>query len=173
MSLDLDRGFYPIDLNGKITIREIVETILDIIEDGGGGGSGGTVTVDSITDASTVGKSVLKASDAAAARTAIGAGTSNIKVGTAATDAKAGNWNPPNVSTSAAGLMLSADKVKLDGVAAESTKNDTDANLKNRANHTGSQAISTITNLQTTLDAKATSAALALLDARVAALETP
>lgn len=48
MSLDLDRGFYPIDLNGKITIREIVETILDIIEDGGGG-SGGEITIDKVT----------------------------------------------------------------------------------------------------------------------------
>lgn len=34
------------------------------------------------------------------------------------------------------------------------TNNDTDSNLKNRANHTGEQAISTITNLQSTLDAK-------------------
>ncbi|WP_442801395.1 head fiber protein [Serratia rubidaea] len=39
-----------------------------------GGGEGGGVTVDQITDASAVGKSVLKAADAAAARTAIGAG---------------------------------------------------------------------------------------------------
>lgn len=223
MSLNLDRGFYPIDLNGKITIREIVETIIDLIEDGGGG-SGGTITVgditdasdigktvmkaadgvairtaigagtsnlkvgttaseakagnwnpkvDDVSDASTVGKSVMKATDATAARTAIGAGTSNLKVGTAVTDAKAGNWNPSNVTTSTAGLMLSADKVKLDGIAAGSTKNDTDANLKNRANHTGSQAISTVTGLQALLDAKATATALSELAARVTALETP
>lgn len=172
MSLNLDRGFYPIDLNGKITIREIVETIIDLIEDGGGG-SGGTITVGDITDASDIGKTVMKAADAAAARTAIGAGTSNLKVGTAATDAKAGNWNPSNVTTSTAGLMLSVDKVKLDGIAAESTKNDTDANLKNRANHTGSQSISTITGLQAALDAKATAIALTELAARVTALEEP
>lgn len=57
-------------------------------------------------------------------------------------------------TTMAAGLMAAADKTKLDGVATGATVNDTDANLKNRANHTGSQAISTVTGLQTALDAK-------------------
>lgn len=46
-------------------------------------------------------------------------------------------------------------KNKLDGIASEATKNDTDANLKDRANHTGEQAISTVTGLQTALDGKA------------------
>ncbi|WNN95974.1 minor tail protein [Arthrobacter phage Hirko] len=44
-----------------------------------------------ISDASTVGRNVLKAVDAAAARTAIGAGTSSLIVGTGATNAMAGN----------------------------------------------------------------------------------
>lgn len=48
----------------------------------------------------------------------------------------------------------SADKTKLDGVAAGATANSTDANLLNRANHTGAQAIATVTGLQATLDAK-------------------
>jgi hypothetical protein len=47
------------------------------------------------------------------------------------------------------------EKTKLSGVATGATANDTDANLKNRANHTGTQAISTVTDLQTSLDAKA------------------
>lgn len=47
-----------------------------------------------------------------------------------------------------------AEKSKLSGIASGATANDTDANLKNRANHSGSQAISTITGLQTELDAK-------------------
>lgn len=47
------------------------------------------------------------------------------------------------------------EKTKLAGVATGATANDTDANLKNRANHTGSQAISTVTGLQTAIDAKA------------------
>ena len=46
------------------------------------------------------------------------------------------------------------EKSKLSGIASGATANDTDANLKNRANHTGSQAISTITGLQTELDGK-------------------
>lgn len=51
-------------------------------------------TADTLSGATATGKAVLKAADAAAARTAIGAGTSNLKVGTAATDAKAGNYAP-------------------------------------------------------------------------------
>lgn len=49
------------------------------------------------------------------------------------------------------------EKTKLAGVATGATANDTDANLKARANHTGTQAISTIVNLQTSLDGKAAS----------------
>lgn len=48
-----------------------------------------------------------------------------------------------------------ADKIKLDGIETQATKNDTDSNLKSRANHTGTQAISTITSLQAALDSKA------------------
>lgn len=47
-----------------------------------------------ISDASAVGRSVLTAADASAARTAIGAGTSNLAIGTTATTAKAGNYVP-------------------------------------------------------------------------------
>lgn len=39
-----------------------------------------------------------------------------------------------------------AEKAKLGGIASGATANDTDANLKNRANHTGSQLASTISN---------------------------
>lgn len=42
--------------------------------------------------------------------------------------------------------------IKLQGIAAEATKNNTDAFLRNRANHTGEQSISTITGLRTELD---------------------
>jgi len=48
-----------------------------------------------------------------------------------------------------------ADKTKLDGMAVGATANATNAELRDRATHTGVQAISTITNLQTSLDAKA------------------
>lgn len=46
------------------------------------------------------------------------------------------------------------EKTKLSGVAPEATANDTDANLKARTNHTGAQAIGTVTGLQAALDAK-------------------
>jgi hypothetical protein len=59
-------------------------------------------------------------------------------------------------STSQAGTMSAADKTKLDGIATAATANSSDATLLARANHTGSQAISTVTGLQTALDAKAT-----------------
>jgi hypothetical protein len=50
-------------------------------------------------------------------------------------------------TTSAAGSMSSADKTKLDGIASGATANSSDATLLARANHTGTQAASTITGL--------------------------
>lgn len=41
------------------------------------------------------------------------------------------------------------EKTKLAGVATAATANDTDANLKNRANHTGTQLAATISDLNT------------------------
>lgn len=57
-------------------------------------------------------------------------------------------------STTEAGLMVAADKSKLEGIASGATANQTDAFLLNRANHTGSQPISSIANLQSSLDSK-------------------
>ena len=51
----------------------------------------------------------------------------------------------------AAGI-LPADKAKLDAIAPNATANSSDATLLSRANHTGQQAISTVTNLQSTLN---------------------
>ena len=53
-----------------------------------------THTATQISDATTTGRNVLKATDAAAARSAIGAGTSNLALGTTASTAKAGNYQP-------------------------------------------------------------------------------
>lgn len=50
--------------------------------------------------------------------------------------------------------FTTANKNKLDGIAAGATANQTDAHLLNRANHTGTQAIGTITGLSTSLDSK-------------------
>jgi len=60
-----------------------------------------------------------------------------------------------DATTSASGLMSGADKTKLNGIATNATANATDAQLRDRATHTGSQAISTVTGLQTALDGKA------------------
>lgn len=60
----------------------------------------------------------------------------------------------PDATTTISGLMSNSDKNKLNGIATQATLNSTDAFLLNRTNHTGSQAISTITSLQTSLDAK-------------------
>ena len=46
------------------------------------------------------------------------------------------------------------DKTKLTGIQAEATKNATDAQLRDRSTHTGSQGISTVTGLQDALDSK-------------------
>lgn len=55
------------------------------------------------------------------------------------------------VAAGAAGFMTGADKTKLDGIASGATANDTDANLKARANHTGTQSLDTTTDSATRL----------------------
>lgn len=50
------------------------------------------------------------------------------------------------------------EKTKLAGIATGATANDTDANLKNRANHTGTQTASTISDFNTAADARVSAA---------------
>lgn len=50
--------------------------------------------------------------------------------------------------------FTTADENKLDGIATDATKNSPDATLLNRANHTGTQEMSTITGLQGALNNK-------------------
>ena len=57
-----------------------------------------------------------------------------------------------NATTSAAGFISATDKTKLDGIANGATANDTDANLKNRANHTGTQAAASISDFAEAVD---------------------
>jgi hypothetical protein len=47
-------------------------------------------------------------------------------------------------SGAAAGSMSASDKTKLDGIAAGATVNSSDASLRDRSTHTGTQAIATI-----------------------------
>jgi hypothetical protein len=58
-------------------------------------------------------------------------------------------------------VFTSAEKIKLGLISSGATANDTDANLKNRANHTGTQAISTVDGLSSALSLKLESVALA------------
>lgn len=53
----------------------------------------------------------------------------------------------PQVTTTLAGLISSTDKVKLNGVATGATANATDAALRDRSTHTGTQLASTISNI--------------------------
>jgi len=53
----------------------------------------------------------------------------------------------PLATTSDAGLQSAADKIKLDGIATGATANATDAQLRDRSTHTGTQSVSTITGL--------------------------
>lgn len=61
----------------------------------------------------------------------------------------------PAATPTAAGVMSAADKTKLNGIATGATANATDAQLRDRSTHTGSQATSTITGLDAALAAKA------------------
>lgn len=50
--------------------------------------------------------------------------------------------------------FTATEKTKLSGIATGATANDTDANLKNRANHTGTQLAATISDFSTAADAR-------------------
>lgn len=60
--------------------------------------------------------------------------------------------NHPTATTSLAGLMSSADKAKLDGVASGATANAADAQLRDRSTHTGTQSAATISDLAEAVD---------------------
>lgn len=148
----LQRAFYPIDGNGKITVGDIVN------ETSGSGGE--PVTVDTLPGATTTGKSLMKAANAEAARTAIGAGTSNLQLGTTASTALAGNTPIPAAATWANLTGKPATFPPTIGTTASTAK---------AGNYT--PTIAEVTGLQAALDAKATATALANLVTRVEALE--
>ena len=58
------------------------------------------------------------------------------------------------VLTNTTASFTTAQETKLAGIASAATANATDAQLRDRATHTGAQAISTITGLQTAIDGK-------------------
>jgi len=82
----------------------------------------------------------------------------NKQISTAVQSALDGKASIAIATTSSNGLLSSSDKTKLDGVASGATANSTDSFLLNRANHTGSQATSTISGLDTALAGKESTA---------------
>lgn len=129
-------GFYPV---GRAEVGPNNTFFMVLAKGGDTGGGSGDITSADITDASTVGKNLLTAADAAAARTALGAstvganvltaadaaaaraaigagiGNSNLVIGTTATQAKAGNYQPTAANISDAGafgrqLLQAADQ---------------------------------------------------------------
>ncbi len=86
-------------------------------------GGSGTVTVADITDATTTGRSVLTATDISAARTAIGAGTSNLEIGTSSTTAAAGNHTHTKADVGLANVDNTSDLAKPVSTATQAALN--------------------------------------------------
>lgn len=113
------------------------------------------------SQASVFGLSLLDDADAATARTTLGlaaiaasASASDLTSGTlpaaqfndTSHGSRGGGLLHAAVTTGAAGFMSASDKTKLDGIASGATANSSDATLLNRANHTGTQLSTTISD---------------------------
>lgn len=86
-----------------------------------------------------------------------GTGSTNISVvagaSTVAINSSSGtDATFPAATTIAAGALTAADKAKLDGIAPSATANSSDATLLARANHTGTQLSSTISDFASTVN---------------------
>ncbi|WP_205880004.1 hypothetical protein [Lampropedia aestuarii] len=93
----------------------IYQAVTKGVAEGGGGSGPVTIVVNDITDATETGKALMLSANAVAARTAIGAGTSSLALGTSGTTAKAGNYQPAAANISDAGafgrqLLQAADQ---------------------------------------------------------------
>lgn len=78
-----------------------------------------THTAAQISDASSVGRSVVTAADAAAARTAIGAGTSSLTLGTGASQAAAGNHTHPGLMSGSAPAVADSEAADVAALVAD------------------------------------------------------
>lgn len=110
-------GFYPV---GRAEVGPNNTFFMVLAKGGDTGGGTGDITSADITDASTVGKNLLTAADAAAARSAIGAGTSNLAIGTTSTTAKAGDYQPTAANISDASTVGRSVLTAADAAAARS-----------------------------------------------------
>ena len=108
-----------------------------------GAGSAATVT--------NVGTSSAAVFDFGIPRGVDGSGTGDMTVATYDPGTVAGDaFDMDNMSDGTTKkAFLATERTKLSGIATAATANDTDANLKNRANHTGTQTLSTISDAGT------------------------
>lgn len=82
-----------------------------------------THTTSQISDATTTGRAVLVATDAAAARSAIGAGTSNLQLGTTSSTAKAGDYVPTKADVGLSNVDNTSDANKPISTATQAALN--------------------------------------------------
>lgn len=112
-----------LDTTDKTNLVDAINEVLAAV------GSGGTIDADSITDATVTGKALIRATDGLVARTAIGAGTSNLAIGTTGTTAKAGDYQPTaaNISDSTAvgrSVLTAADALAARTAIGAATQTD-------------------------------------------------
>lgn len=104
-----------------------------------------------ISDSTATGRSVMTAASAAAARTAIGAGTSDLTIGTTGSTAKAGNYAPTKTDVGLANVDNTSDLNKPISTAAQTAltaKADASATttaLSGKANTTHTHLVADIT----------------------------
>jgi hypothetical protein len=119
-----------------------------------------THTASQISDSTTVGRAVVMAADAAAARTAIGAGTSSLALGTSSSTAAAGDHNHTGTYqpldsdlTTIAGLAATTDNFMVAAASAWASRTPAQAktslslnNVDNTSDATKNAAAVTLTN---------------------------
>jgi hypothetical protein len=113
------------DLAGKITF-ELDDGTTKIVDLANlpAGGPGGSVTADSITDAGTSGKAVLRASTVAAIKTVLTLVKADVGLGNADNTSDA---NKPISTAQQTALNLKSDKTTVTAGTALTTRNTTDA----------------------------------------------
>ncbi len=107
--------------------------------------------LDGIASGATVAPALSSTTPAAVGTAAIGVGTTAARTDHvhAHGNQAGGALHADVIAAGASGFMTGADKTKLNGVATGATANSTDATLLARANHTGTQAASSISNFDT------------------------
>lgn len=157
--LKVDVGLGNVDNTSNVTERAAVVTLTNKTLTGATNVVTASLLKTATTEVSvsaatapTTGQVLMATSSSAATWQTPTAGTVTAVSGTAPIVSSGGAT--PAISITAAsitvpGSMSAADKTKLDGVATGATANSTDAILLARANHTGTQLASTISNFDT------------------------